>query len=594
MQTNGGGLGYPAPEDDFDHHSGMDGVDDCDGGGGVPNGVSNGECVPAAAGSTTAGGTVVETKASMLTKSQQEVIRLIGQFLRNLGLNRTVEQLANESGCILEDPTASQLRQHVMDGKWEKVDADILQLQSILSVSSEDLTEMRLMILEQKYLEMLEDGKAHEALDCLRKHVTPLKPNNEKVRQLTSYLMCSSSEDVRRLARWSGKGAASRGKLLESLQAFLPSSLMVPPQRLMTLLNQAAQRQVDQCMFHCYSDSPLDSMSLLTDHVCSKEQFPCVTAQILTDSTEDVWFCRFSPDGTKFATGAKDGSLIIYDVDKESYTMKKKHTLAGQNNGIAHISWSPDSAYILTCGPEGSSEVIVWNVETGQQKTKVMQANDDSLTTASWHKDSSRFVAGGTKGHFYQCNLDGNVVATWEGIRVQGLVCLSDDRTVLAADSHHRIRAYNFEDHTDFEILQEHYPIMSFTVNESEQRALINIATQGVHLWDLPSKSLVRKFIGVTQTFYTIHSCFGGFNENFVASGSEDCLVYIWHVKGEKSIATLEGHTRTVNCVHWNPTLPGMLASASDDGTVRIWAPESTLSSRIMDGMQESEDQTQL
>lgn len=86
MQTNGGGLGYPAPEDDFDHHSGMDGVDDCDGGGGVPNGVSNGECVPAAAVSTPAGGTVVETKASMLTRSQQEVIRLIGQFLRNLGL----------------------------------------------------------------------------------------------------------------------------------------------------------------------------------------------------------------------------------------------------------------------------------------------------------------------------------------------------------------------------------------------------------------------------------------------------------------------------------------------------------------------------
>lgn len=86
MQTNGGGLGYPAPGDDFDHHSGMDGVDDC-GGGGVPNGVSNGECVPAAAAvPTPAGGTVVEAKASTLTRSQQEVIRLIGQFLRNLGL----------------------------------------------------------------------------------------------------------------------------------------------------------------------------------------------------------------------------------------------------------------------------------------------------------------------------------------------------------------------------------------------------------------------------------------------------------------------------------------------------------------------------
>ena len=35
-------------------------------------------------------------------------------------------------------------------------------------------------------------------------------------------------------------------------------------------------------------------------------------------------------------------------------------------------------------------------------------------------------------------------------------------------------------------------------------------------------RTLVRKFVGITQGFYTIHSCFGGLDQAFVASGSED------------------------------------------------------------------------
>ena len=60
-----------------------------------------------------------------------------------------------------------------------------------------------------------------------------------------------------------------------------------------------------------------------------------------------------------------------------------------------------------------------------------------------------------------------------------------------------------------------------------------------------------------------------------------DHKVYIWHIRREFPIAVLEGHTRTVNCVHWNPKLPNMLASASDDGTVRIWGPLPTDKSKL-------------
>ena len=55
--------------------------------------------------------------------------------------------------------------------------------------------------------------------------------------------------------------------------------------------------------------------SMWSLHTSSRDQFPCTTTQVLTHHIDEVWFCRFSPDGTKLATGAKDGNLIIWDVD---------------------------------------------------------------------------------------------------------------------------------------------------------------------------------------------------------------------------------------------------------------------------------------
>lgn len=89
----------------------------------------------------------------------------------------------------------------------------------------------------------------------------------------------------------------------------------------------------------------------------------------------------------------------------------------------------------------------------------------------------------------------------------------------------------------------------------------------------MESQRLLHSYNGHEQEIFVIRSCFGGVGHSFVASGSEDARVHIWHVASERLLARLEGHQGTVNGVAWNPVNHQQLASASDDGTVRLWGP---------------------
>ncbi|XP_067877784.1 WD repeat-containing protein 26-like [Heterodontus francisci] len=571
-------------------------------------------------------------KKKRLSRADEDVIRLIGQHLRGLGFNQTVEQLMQETGCSLEHPSATKFRNHVTEGDWEKAEADLTELKTLVHLP-QAIVRMKFLLLEQKYLEFLDDGKVLEALQVLRFELTPLKYNTDRIHALSGYLMCSDADDLRAKAEWEGKGNMSRTKLLDKLHTYLPPSVMLPPRRLQTLLRQAVELQRDRCLYHnTKADTNLDSVSLLMDHACSRRQFPCYTRQILTEHCNEVWFCKFSNDSTKLATGSKDNAVIIWQVDPETHQLKLLKTLEGHTYGVSYLVWSPDDTYLIACGPDDCSELWLWHVQVrlvyrrvlgtlcnlphalsiwvgggqscsaglhwgtgltwpagvgvqgvglhpacklyrggyrdgrkpvrrsprsigatpgtcfssdsqcclpadGELRTKMSQSHEDSLTCAAWNPDGKRFVTGGQRGQFYQCDLDGNVLDSWEGVRVQCLWCLNDGKTILASDTHQRIRGYNFEELTDRNIVQEDHPVMSFTVSRNGRLALLN-----------------------------------------------NHKVYIWHRKSELPVAELTGHTRTVNCVSWNPQIPSMLASASDDGTVRIWGPAPSLDGEDPEG----------
>ncbi|XP_046847736.1 WD repeat-containing protein 26-like [Xenia sp. Carnegie-2017] len=517
-----------------------------------------------------------QIKQKAFTTFEVDSVRLIGQHLRGLGLHKSADMLMQESGCRLEHESAVKFRESILSGDWDRAESFLKEVKPFLGTSEELVKKVKLLILEQKFLELIESGKSVDALKCLRQEITPLRNSKEKVHRLTGLLMCANNEELYRKSKWHGKGQHSRQRLMEKIQELLPSSIMLPPRRLYTLLCQAQELQRNQCLYHNseFENHPT-SFSLLTDHTCTRRQFPCETKHILTEHCDEVLFLRFSHDGHKLASASKDNTVIIWEITKDN--VKKLRVLDGHELGAYYISWSPNDQHLIVCGAENCNELCIWDIETGVLRCRATQATEDSLTVCSWNPDGKRLYTGGMRGQFFQCDLDGNVLEQWEGIRVRSLHCLKDGKTVLAADSHNRIRSYNFEDFSDRNLIQEDHPIISFAVSENDRFILINVGTQGLHLWDIKDRVLIRRYQGLSHGFCVIYSCFGGFNQDFIASGSEDHQVYVWHIKHPEPIMVLSGHTKTVNCVHWNPKVPSMLASGSDDGTVRIWGPGENL-----------------
>lgn len=223
-----------------------------------------------------------------LDKTNRDVVRLIGQHLKLIGLDRTAHMLMQESGCSLEHPAATKFRDHVLSGDWHKADYDLQELQSLvddekLTAKQANLIEMKFLLLEQKYLEYLDDSRPIDALHVLRNELTPLQHNTPRVHQLSSYMMCTNNEELYERAGWEGKNIRSRTRLMDRLQSFLPASVMLPPRRLHSLLRQAVELQTEHCTHHDMAwETTIDNVSLLSDHNCSNnsQAFPIHPVQV--------------------------------------------------------------------------------------------------------------------------------------------------------------------------------------------------------------------------------------------------------------------------------------------------------------------------
>ncbi|TGZ75480.1 hypothetical protein CRM22_000347 [Opisthorchis felineus] len=357
-----------------------------------------------------------------------EMLRLIGQYLCDKGLNSAYAQLSKESGVSLEHDDATELRHATLEGRWNDAEAAVDRLAPLIG-DLDSADEIRFLLLEQRFLEHLEANEVMPAVTLLRNRITPMQRNTERVHTLASCLMCRTNVELRAQAGgWAGKDAGSRLQLINRIQAFVPPQTMLPPRRLEELIEDSVRAQLSTCIFH---NPPLgvptdfNSISLLQRHACGMQDFPAFCIQTLHQRDGELWLCQFSPDGSYLAVGGKDANVDVFRVDPVRHTISRFRVLTTPSY-VGCLCWSPDSKKLAACCGEEQGSVLVFDVLSGQQLCNQKVHDEDTYSSATFFADSRKLAFGGLKGIFYVMDTEdqGRILTSVEGYRVQGMAAI--------------------------------------------------------------------------------------------------------------------------------------------------------------------------
>lgn len=188
-----------------------------------------------------------------------------------MGYQTAAENVSDESGFDLESPTVAAFRSSVLQGAWDETEkllngATTPEEQGepgnglVLAVGS-DRSTMRFWVRQQKYLELLEQRDTARALMALRNDLTPLSQDTEKLRLLSSLLMCRSTDDLMAKANWDGAHGRSRHRLLSELSsAYYSAATLAEPAALtwhrMYITFRHASRNPPRCSIRPCEEEP--------------------------------------------------------------------------------------------------------------------------------------------------------------------------------------------------------------------------------------------------------------------------------------------------------------------------------------------------
>jgi WD40 repeat protein len=235
-----------------------------------------------------------------------------------------------------------------------------------------------------------------------------------------------------------------------------------------------------------------------------------------------VWEVRCSPTDRTLTTGSEDGAVRVWNMD----TCECLMTLRGHSNKTWSLAFSP-------------------------YRSLLFAANEDSLVRA-WNIPEART----------DLELSGHATRVW------AVACSVDGQWVASASDDGSVRLWDLGTRECVHVLLGHTDWIRAVAFHPTGRTLASAGEDGrVMIWDVAKGSLRgRVETGMPRVFAVAFCDYG----SCVAAGGAGNMIELFASADSTRIGGLTGHDGVVTALV-PLDMAGLLASCSEDGTVKIW-----------------------
>ncbi|HEY6324722.1 MAG TPA: WD40 repeat domain-containing protein [Thermoanaerobaculia bacterium] len=287
----------------------------------------------------------------------------------------------------------------------------------------------------------------------------------------------------------------------------------------------------------------------------------------------------FSPDGRRLASASRDRTVILWDVDSR----KQLATLKGHQGQVHGVAFSPDGKRLASASADQT--VILWDVDS-RQPLATLKGHEETVFGVAFSPDGKRLASAGGDQSVFLWDVDSRKqLATLEGHkgRVQSVAFSPDGKRLASASDDQTVILWDVDSRKQLATLEGHRGrVHGVAFSPDGQRLASASLDKTVILWDVDSRKPVAALEGHKGRVFGVAFSPDG---KRLASASADKTVILWDVNSRRPLATLTGHANGVAGVAFSPN-GKLLASASWDKTVILWDLDSRTPLATLQGHQ--------